>query len=98
MWVNVDADLRSSGLTFDTLTTDVETILAADLKDDAFLGFAVLAHVGAASILTGQRGCRKTHGLSLTGRSLLTHKHLLHYGGTLGLLLPKDAVEERRQF
>lgn len=96
MWANVNVELCSFPLTFDTFTADVETIFTADLKDDAFLRFAVLAHAAAVSILTGQQGCRKTRYFPAR-RSFVLQKHFLRYGGTLGLLLPKNTVKERRQ-
>lgn len=38
-------------LTFNTLTADVESILTANFKDDAFLGFAIQTSVSAVAIL-----------------------------------------------
>lgn len=43
-------NVRFFVLTFDTLTADVEAVLAADFKDDALLGFAVQAGIPAVSL------------------------------------------------
>lgn len=87
-------ELCSFPLTFNAFTADVETIFTADLKDDAFLRFAVQAGAGAVSILTRQRRRTETQRFPAK-RSFVLHRHFLQGGGTLGLLLPKNAVKER---